>query len=104
MYKNSSIYEIFPFVIIMLGVHVISLVEIDYWPREETIPSLMKRNGVAASFSEADEELIPLASHEAPVASSDDLSVADSCPDSCPDTSSKYHSCEAVETDDELRH
>ncbi|XP_022117161.1 popeye domain-containing protein 3 [Pieris rapae] len=72
-----------------------------YWSRDvESIPTLMKRNGVAASFPEGDEELIPLASNEAPTASSDDLSVADSCPD----TSSKYHSCEAVETDDELRH
>ncbi|CAF4778565.1 unnamed protein product [Pieris macdunnoughi] len=72
-----------------------------YWSRDaESIPSLMKRNGVAASFPEGDEELIPLATNEAPTASSDDLSVADSCPD----TSSKYHSCEAVETDDELRH
>lgn len=74
---------------------------IDYWSRDaETGPSLAKRNGAASSYVEEDEELIPLAEHEAPAASSDDLSVADSCPD----TSSKYHSCEAVETDDELRH
>lgn len=43
---------------------------------------------------------MPLAAHEAPAASSDDLSIADSYPD----TSSKYHSCEAVETDDDLKH
>ncbi|XP_052738444.1 popeye domain-containing protein 3 isoform X2 [Bicyclus anynana] len=73
----------------------------NYWSREaETGVSIAKRNGVAACYPDEDEELIPLAAHEAPAASSDDLSVADSCPD----TSSKYHSCEAVETDDELRH
>ncbi|XP_049865940.1 popeye domain-containing protein 3-like isoform X2 [Pectinophora gossypiella] len=66
---------------------------------EQQVPSALKRNGAAASYG-GDEELMPLAAHEAPAASSDDLSVADSCPD----TSSKYHSCEAVETDDELRH
>lgn len=63
----------------------------------------MKRNDnndVIKDEYEGDEELMPLAAHEAPAASSDDLSVADSYPD----TSSKYHSCEAVETDDELRH
>ncbi|RVE41031.1 hypothetical protein evm_014319 [Chilo suppressalis] len=69
------------------------------WTREaDTLINNMKRNGV--SYAGGDEELMPLAAHEAPAASSDDLSVADSCPD----TSSKYHSCEAVETDDELRH
>lgn len=73
----------------------------EYWPqdREQPINSAVKRIGVATSYG-GDEELMPLAAHEAPAASSDDLSVADSCPD----TSSKYHSCEAVETDDELRH
>ncbi|CAH2236990.1 jg9483 [Pararge aegeria aegeria] len=72
-----------------------------YWSRDaETGPSIAKRNGVAESYPDEDEELIPLASHEAPTASSDELSVADSCPD----TSSKYHSCEAVETDDDLKH
>lgn len=73
----------------------------EYWPQahEQPTNSTVKRNGVTASYS-GDEELMPLAAHEAPAASSDDISVADSCPD----TSSKYHSCEAVETDDELRH
>lgn len=75
---------------------------IGYWSRdaENIATNLAKRNGVTATYNEADEELIPLAAHEAPAASCDDLSIADSCPD----TSSKYHSCEAVETDDDLRH
>ncbi|CAH2107416.1 unnamed protein product [Euphydryas editha] len=74
----------------------------NYWSRdtENIALNLAKRNGVTAAYHEVDEELIPLAAHEAPAASSDDLSIADSCPD----TSSKYHSCEAVETDDDLRH
>lgn len=74
----------------------------DCWTREtHTLLSTVRRNGVTgSSYVDGDEELMPLAANEAPAASSDDLSVADSCPD----TSSKYHSCEAVETDDELRH
>lgn len=71
------------------------------WAREaDSIANTVRRNCVTSYEEEADEELMPLAAHEAPAASSDDLSIADSCPD----TSSKYHSCEAVETDDELRH
>ncbi|KAL0840432.1 hypothetical protein ABMA28_015686 [Loxostege sticticalis] len=72
------------------------------WTREpDSMMSVAKRNGVTPSaYAGGDEELMPLAANEAPAASSDDLSVADSCPD----TSSKYHSCEAVETDDELKH
>lgn len=67
----------------------------------EPLTTVVKRNCTSISgYTGGDEELMPLAAHEAPAASSDDLSVADSCPD----TSSKYHSCEAVETDDELRH
>ncbi|KAJ8732101.1 hypothetical protein PYW08_014831 [Mythimna loreyi] len=70
------------------------------WTRDsEPLPIAVKRN-CDSTYNGGDEELMPLAAHEAPAASSDDLSVADSCPD----TSSKYHSCEAVETDDELRH
>lgn len=73
---------------------------IDYWSRDsETVAHMANRNGITTSYPE-DEELIPLAAHEAPAASSDDLSIADSCPD----TSSKYHSCEGVETDEDLRH
>ncbi|CAH0727767.1 unnamed protein product, partial [Brenthis ino] len=73
-----------------------------YWTKESdnTGLNIAKRNGVASCYPDGDEELIPLASNEAPTGSSDELSIADSCPD----TSSKYHSCEAVETDDELRH
>lgn len=73
-----------------------------YWTKESdnTGVNIAKRNGVASSYPDGDEELIPLASNEAPTGSSDELSIADSCPD----TSSKYHSCEAVETDDDLRH
>lgn len=72
----------------------------DCWTREtEPLTTAVKRN-CNSTYNGGDEELMPLAAHEAPAASSDDLSVADSCPD----TSSKYHSCEAVETDDELRH
>ncbi|XP_013188710.2 popeye domain-containing protein 3 [Amyelois transitella] len=72
------------------------------WAREtDYLMAAVKRNGIPSPSYEAhDEELMPLAAHEAPAASSDDLSVADSCQD----TSSKYHSCEAVETDDELKH
>ncbi|KAJ0179943.1 hypothetical protein K1T71_004534 [Dendrolimus kikuchii] len=72
------------------------------WTREsDTLTGTVRRNCVTGPvYTGGDEELMPLAAHEAPAASSDDLSVADSCPD----TSSKYHSCEAVETDDELRH
>ncbi|GBP44390.1 hypothetical protein EVAR_81304_1 [Eumeta japonica] len=65
------------------------------WIRDSTTPHRPEDTWVAG-----DEELLPLAAHETPAASSDELSGADSCPD----TSSKYHSCEAVETDDELRH
>ncbi|XP_053602299.1 popeye domain-containing protein 3-like isoform X2 [Plodia interpunctella] len=74
----------------------------NYWAREtDHLMATVKRNGIPSpSYEGGDEELMPLAAHEAPAASSDDLSVADSCQD----TSSKYHSCEAVETDDELRH
>ncbi|XP_032511353.2 popeye domain-containing protein 3-like isoform X1 [Danaus plexippus] len=72
----------------------------NYWSRDsETVAHMANRNGITTSYPE-DEELIPLAAHEAPAASSDDLSIADSCPD----TSSKYHSCEGVETDEDLRH
>lgn len=68
----------------------------DCWPRDA--PVVGRRVGTSGGVLR-DEELVPLAEHEASAASSDDLSA-----DSCPDTSSKYHSCEAVETDDELRH
>ncbi|KOB66003.1 putative popeye protein 3, partial [Operophtera brumata] len=60
------------------------------WAREaNSIANTVRRN-CATSFNEeeGDEELMPLAAHEAPAASSDDLSIAESYPD----TSSKYHS------------
>lgn len=67
----------------------------DCWVRNDH-PERHDVRDAAVDYN-GDEELMPLAEHEAPAASSDDLSVAESCPD----TSSKYHSCEAVEIDDE---